>query len=305
MTKWLIRLILVVLGLPVSLILLAAVIFRLVNRTNGTLVSSGVKRRYLLHVPKSYNPSVATPLVVSIHGYAEWPAHQMQISRWNELADKNGFIVVYPCGTNFPLRWHTHGAPGSPTDPMLDVTFIAELIDHLAREYNIDPARIYANGLSNGGGMSFVLSCELSERIAAVGLVSGAYLYPWDACHPARPVPAIVFHGTDDPIVPFRGGPSRAFNIPFPAIPQWVEALANRHGCDAAPQVLSTTGEASVVKYTNCAADVVFYTIAGGGHAWPGGVAIPEFIVGHTTQDIDATALMWEFFREHPLPAVL
>jgi polyhydroxybutyrate depolymerase len=299
MTKRLFRLIL---GLPVITILVAAVAFWLANRNNGRLVSSGQKRTFLLHVPKSYNPSVPAPMVISIHGYAEWPAHQKQISRWNDLADKNGFIVVYPCGTNFPLRWRTHGAPGSATDPMLDVTFISELIDHLAREYNIDPNRIYANGLSNGGGMTFVLSCQLSERIAAVGMVSGAYLYPWEACHPSRQVPAVVFHGTDDPIVPFQGGPSKAFNIPFPDIPTWVETLANRHGCDAVPQALPNRGEASAVKYTNCAADVVFYTITGGGHAWPGGVAIPRFIVGHTTQDIDATALMWDFFCEHPLP---
>ena len=71
----------------------------LVNRTNGSLVSPGKKRSYLLYVPETFDPAAPTPLVISLHGLAEWPAHQRQISRWNELASQYGFIVVYPCGT--------------------------------------------------------------------------------------------------------------------------------------------------------------------------------------------------------------
>jgi polyhydroxybutyrate depolymerase len=296
------RLTLVIIGVPIALILFIIVVFRLVNHTNGTLVSSSEKRAYLLYIPESYDPSVPTSLVISLHGYAEWPAHQMQLSHWNNLADQYGFIVVYPSGTHFPLRWRTHGTPGSESDPMIDVTFISDLIDKLEGAYNIDPARIYANGLSNGGGMTFVLSCKLSERIAAIGMVSGAYLYPWDECNPPRHVPVIVFHGTDDPIVPFLGGPSEAFDMPFPVIPKWIETLAHQNGCDEPPLELPPSGEVSGVRFMNCAADVIFYTITGGGHAWPGGGIIPEFIVGHTTQDIDATQTIWDFFLQHPLP---
>jgi polyhydroxybutyrate depolymerase len=303
MKKRLIRLALIFLGLLVTLVLLAAVVFRLINRINGTLVSSGEKRSYLLYVPETYNPATPTPLVISLHGYAEWPAHQMQISHWNDLAEQYGFIVVYPSGTQFPLRWHTRGEPGSDTDPMLDVTFISDLIDQLESEYNLDPARIYVNGLSNGGGMSFVLSCKLSERIAAIGTVSGAYLFPWSECHPSRPVPTIVFHGTADPIVPYQGGPSKAFDLPFPSIPEWIDALARHNGCTGAPLELPASGDVSGVQFANCAsnAEVIFYTIAGGGHSWPGGEPMPESIVGYTTQDINATKTMWDFFQQHPL----
>ena len=303
MKKRLIRFALIFLGLLVTLILLAAVAFRLINRTNGTLVSLGKKRSYLLYVPETYNPATPTPLVISIHGYAEWPAHQMQISRWNDLAEQYGFIVVYPSGTQFPLRWRTRGEPGSDTDPMLDVTFISDLIDQLESEYNLDPARIYANGLSNGGGMSFVLSCKLSERIAAIGTVSGAYIFPWSECHPSRPVPTIVFHGTADPIVPYQGGPSKAFDLPFPSIPEWIDSLAQHNGCTGAPLEIPASGDVSGVQFTDCAsnAEVVFYTIAGGGHSWPGGEPMPESIVGYTTQNIDATKTMWYFFQQHPL----
>jgi polyhydroxybutyrate depolymerase len=297
--KWLIRILLGLLGLAAGLVLVAAAAYRLSDRTNGSIVSSGVKRTYLLYVPKTYRPATPTPLVISIHGYAEWPAHQMQISNWNDLADRYGFIVVYPSGTGLPKRWRTRMEAG---DPQLDVTFISDLIDKLEGEYNLDPTRIYANGLSNGGGMSFVLSCKLAGRIAAIGTVSGAYLLPWDECQPSRPVPAIVFHGTGDPIVPYQGGPSRAFDLPFPFIPDWVATLAHRNGCSGDPLEIPAQGEVSGIQYKNCAADVIFYTIAGGGHSWPGGEPMPKFIVGHTTRDIDATRIMWDFFQQHPMP---
>jgi polyhydroxybutyrate depolymerase len=301
MKKYVIRFILITLGLLVSLILFVAVAFRLANRTNGALVSSGDRRAYLLYVPESYDPSTPAPLVISIHGFVQWPAHQMRISHWNDLADEYGFIVVYPSGTRFPLRWRTRGEPGCDLDPMRDVTFISDLIDKMEADYNIDPSRIYANGLSNGGGMTFLLSCKLSERIAAIGTVAGAFPIPWEECHPSRPVPAIVFHGTADPIVPFTGGPYRNDEIALPSIAEWVDTMAERNGCRGTPLEIPAAGEVSGIQFTDCTADMVFYTITGGGHSWPGGEPIPAWIAGHTTGDIDATRTMWDFFQSHPL----
>ena len=292
--------ILAILGLLALIALIVAVVFSQLDKTNGKIVSSGQNRTYLLHVPASVDPAKPMPLVISIHGFAEWPAHQMRISGWNDLADEYGFLVVYPSGTGFPRRWRAGGQAVDSGDPMLDVIFISDLIDELEREYNIDPARVYANGLSNGGGMSYLLGCKLSERIAAVGSVSGAYVFPLADCKPSRLVPMIAFHGTADPIVPYQGGPSRDFNLPFPVIPEWMAARAELNGCAGAPSALPGSGEASGVRYSSCAqgADVVFYSIQGGGHAWPGGEPMPKWIVGHTTQDINATRTMWEFFRQ-------
>jgi polyhydroxybutyrate depolymerase len=273
-----------------------------INRTNGTLISSGERRSYLLYVPGSYDPSTPTPLVITIHGFAQWPAHQMHITRWNDLADEYGFIAVYPAGTRFPMRWRIVGEAGSSLDPMRDVTFISDLIDKLETEYNIDPSRIYANGLSNGGGMSFLLSCKMSDHIAAIGTVGGVFNLPWEDCQPSRPMPTMVFHGTEDPIVPYAGGKYRDTDFFFPAIPDWVAMLAQRNGCGSAPQELPASGLVSGFQYTGCTADVIFYTITGGGHTWPGGEPIPDWIAGYTSQDIDATRTLWEFFQSHPLP---
>jgi len=290
-------------SLIVLTLALILIFILILDKSNGKIVSSGQTREYLLYVPDSYHPGSPTPLVISIHGYAEWPAHQMQLSGWNQLADEYGLIVVYPSGTGFPKHWHDTGHSETGEDPLIDVQFISDLIDKLEREYTIDTTRVYANGLSNGGGMSIFLACTLSNRIAGVGSVSGAYLVPEQECLPSRPVPLIAFHGTADPIVPYHGGPSESFELPFPDVPAWIEDWATRNGCNSTAQPLPSNGSVSGIHFKNCDqnAGVVFYTIDGGGHAWPGGEPLPEWLVGETTQDIDATQIIWEFFQQHPL----
>jgi polyhydroxybutyrate depolymerase len=273
------------------------------NKTNGEIESAGLNRKYLLYVPATYNPGNPTPLIISMHGFAGWPAHQMDVSRWNALADQYGFIVVYPAGRGLPMYWRTGGVSGDAADMMQDVTFISDLIDKLEAEYTIDPTRIYANGFSNGGGMSFVLSCKLADRIAAVGIVSGTYLFPWDECNPTRPSPVIVFHGSADPVIPYGGGLPKELNISSPDIPEWIDELARRNGCDNKPAELLAIQEVHGILYSQCMAnaDVALYTIIDGGHSWPGVDAMLEQIAGHTTMAIDATHVMWDFFQTHPM----
>ncbi len=158
---------------------LLGVLYFELHRSNGEVLTGGRKRAYLLHVPTTIPTNRPMPLVICLHGFAEWPAHLMRLSHWNQLADECGFLVVYPRGSGFPFRWHCMGRFNQPDEVQQDVQFIADLIDQLKKEYRIDETRIYANGLSNGGGMSFLLACRLSERIAAIGGVGGAYLLPW------------------------------------------------------------------------------------------------------------------------------
>jgi polyhydroxybutyrate depolymerase len=294
---------LVLLGLLALAALIIGALFTWVDKTNGEIVSSGEERSYLLFVPTTYDPARPTPLVINLHGFVQWPANQMQISHWNDLAEEFGFLVVYPQGTRFPRRWRAGGQVGGSSDPLADVVFISDLIDELESKYSIDPARIYANGLSNGGGMSFLLGCALSDRIAAIGGVAGAYIYPLEACRPSRPVPMIAFHGTADAIVPYLGGPSRGPEMQLPSIPEWMAARAELNGCDATATALPTSGEVSGIRYSGCdqGAEVDFYTIDGGGHTWPGGDPLPEWITGPTSQDISATRVMWEFFSRFSL----
>lgn len=292
----------VIVGLPLLALLVALVSFKILNRTTGAIVSSSERREYLLHVPERYDPLTPTPLVISLHGAAGWPAQQRSTSGWDRLADEHGFIVVYPSGTGMPRIWHVDRGPGL----MRDVRFIADLIDTLTGDFNIDSTRIFANGLSNGGGMAFVLSCTLSDRIAAVGTVAAAQSLPWEWCEDRRPMPLISFHGTADPIVPYGGGRSSVSPDTFPSVLSWTERWARRNRCDLAPVETVVAREVTRLEYTGCADDapVVLYTVDGAGHSWPGGKPLPEWLVGSTTQSIDATALMWAFFggvrREEP-----
>jgi polyhydroxybutyrate depolymerase len=292
---------LALIALPVALVPIEAVSFYAANRDNGSFISSGERRDYLLYVPRSYDRSRPTPLVISMHGAGLWGAAQRETSQWNNLADNQRFIVVYPSGIGGKGVRIWHAQPGS--DLMKDVRFISELIDTLKASYNIDSTRIYANGLSNGGGMSFVLSCTLSDRIAAVGLVAAAQTMPWRWCTDHRAVPMIAFHGTADPAVPYNGGSSWISHRPFPNVSTWTANWARRNRCGADAAESTVAADVTRRAYTSCADDaaVVLYTVQGGGHTWPGGKPLPEWFVGRTSRSIDATSLMWAFFREHPL----
>jgi polyhydroxybutyrate depolymerase len=186
---------------------------------------------------------------------------------------------------------------------MRDVEFISALVDRIAAEYSIDRTRIYADGLSNGGGMAFVLSCTLSDRIAAVGLVASAQLLPWSWCKDDHPVPMIAIHGTADPVTPYQGGRRWVARYTFPSISQWTANWAHRNRCAQKPVNSRVATDVIRMEYVSCDSDaaVVLYTIVGGGHSWPGGGPVPEWLVGTTSHGIDASREMWKFFRAHPL----
>jgi polyhydroxybutyrate depolymerase len=300
--KIIIGVLLIVVGIPLACLATLVTWFAMERKTNGTIVSSGEPRNYLLYVPKTYDRSQPTPLLISLHAGALWPQAEMETSRWNELADERGFIVVYPsAGSRFPRVW-----PMRPGSLGSDVKYIFDLIDKLQSEYNIDRNRIYADGFSNGGGMAFALSCMLSDRIAAVGAVAGVQVLSWDWCRDSRPVPTVAFHGTADPVVPYQGGASPMISPgrPFPNIREWTARVARRNRCKADPTEARISPSVRRLAYGNCAAnaDVILYTVEGGGHTWPGGSSVvSERIVGRIDRDISASRVMWEFFSQHPL----
>jgi polyhydroxybutyrate depolymerase len=296
-----------VLAVPVVLYLGLLTWFYFKDESTGTLVSSGQTRRYLLHVPRSYHPARPAPLVISLHGAALWPAVQRNVSRWNEVAEEHGFLVVYPAANDVfgifprgPRAWNL-----GPGGVQRNVIFLSELIDKLAAEYNIDPARIYVDGLSNGGAMAFVTSCRLPQRVAAVGAVAAAYTPPFAWCgEDAPPMPMVGFHGTADRMVPYEGGMSSdpVHPRPLPHLRQWTADWARRNRCAAEAAEEPVSAAVRRLAYSQCAANaaVVLYTVEGGGHTWPGGQPFPEWMTGPTTQEISASRLMWDFFARHP-----
>ncbi len=274
-----------------------------------TLISRGRERCYHLYVPPGYDASDPVPVVVSMHGFLSNPISHGEISLWHKLADREGFLVVYPQGTSFPQRWQAHSDWSA--EGVDDVQFFRDLADDVSAVAAVDRSRVYVNGFSNGGGMSVRIGCEASEEVAAIGTVAGAVVDLQD-CGPSRPVPLMAFHGTEDPIVPYEGGSLRGRALRLgaastgapPALlgaEDWVATWAEQNGCAPVPAVIPPQGDVRGIRYVECdeGAEVVFFQTVGGGHTWPGGTPIP--IVGKTSRAIDATGEMWEFFQRFRL----
>jgi len=274
-----------------------------------TLVSDGRQRCYYLYAPPGYDAEQPLPVVFSFHGFLSNPVSQALISGWHKLAAQEGFLVVYPEGQEFPQRWNSHVAWSDPE--VDDVQFFHDMLDDLSSVTAVDRSRIYVSGFSNGGGMTVRLGCEAADQIAALGTVAAAVV-SMEECSPSRPVPVMAFHGTADPIVNYEGGEMQGWLLrwlahvtsaptSFVAAGDWVAIWAEGSGCDPTPETIPAQGDASGVRYGGCDEDatVVFYTIDGGGHAWPGGWSIPG--VGKTSKDIDATEEMWKFFQGYRL----
>jgi polyhydroxybutyrate depolymerase len=277
-----------------------------------TVRVDGKDRTYLVHVPPTYDPHKPTPVVVILHGAWANGAVQAAFSGMNPKADSAGFLAVYPNGWGigsamlFFNAWAPPGANGQPPD---DVKFVATLLDDLAGAANVDPRRVYATGMSNGGMMCYRLAAELSDRIAAIAAVSGTQCIP--KASPARPVPVLHFHGTADTIVPLSGPPPRTPKfLTYKPVDETMRIWAKLDGCPEEPKVTDLPDTAhdgtTVVKKVygpgKDGSEVVLYLIHGAGHTWPGKNPVVQFL-GKSTKNISANDLIWEFFQNHPMPA--
>lgn len=266
-----------------------------------TVKSGGRDRTYLLHVPKTIDPKTPAPLVVAYHGAGMTARLMRAFTGLDAAADKHGFAVVYPDGTGAIQTWNAGGVTGFTR--VDDVAFTRDLLDDLKGLVTADPKRVYAAGFSNGAMLAYKLANELPDRFAAVAAVGGTMTY--DTPAPKRPVPVIHFHGTDDAFVKYVG--SGGQNPLLKSVEVTAKAWAAANGCPLAP---ADADEPDADPADGCrvkrrtygpgtdGAEVIVYTVEGGGHTWPGQ---PSWggLMGRATKDIDANARIWEFFRKH------
>lgn len=272
----------------------------------GTIVAGGETRTYLLHVPASIKPGKAAPLVLVFHGGGGHARNMPRFTRFDRLADEQGFIVAYPEGLN------KHWSDSRGLSSADDVGFIRALIAELERSQNIDPKRVYATGISNGGFFSQRLACDLADKIAAVASVAATMpesLVP--ACHPARPVSVLFLQGTKDPLVPIDGGAVARTHGRCVSLAAASSFWRNRDQTSSTPATADLPDDAhdgtsvhrDVYRGGQQGTEVVVYTIEGGGHTWPGGTQyLPAFLVGKASRNLDATQTIWDFFAKHSLP---
>ncbi len=252
----------------------------------STMMIGGVDRTYYYYVPTSYDGSEAVPLLVVLHGGGS--CGLSELLRADNKAEECGFIVVCPdYSTSFLLP------------------FVSGIIDQMATDYNIDTRRVYACGISMGGGSTAALVLALSDKIAAAGLVSGGASVLLDQTLP-RPMTVVMIGGSKERVV---------LPVDFNQVPGMLATadwLVEQYDCDPDPALTEwpptvEDPSTSVTRYAWSdgiyGTEVVVYAVWNGGHCWPGGLqyAVPSEI-GWVLQHIDALDELWPYFEKQRMP---
>jgi polyhydroxybutyrate depolymerase len=246
------------------------------------LIVNGTTREYIIYVPDDYTGTSSLPLLLSFHGLASNMEFNFNYTNFDQLAERENFLVVHPNGID--NRW-TVNARNNP-----DIDFVEALLDQLENDYKIEPNRIYSTGMSNGGNFSFTLACELNNKIAAIASVTGLMLkIAIGDCIPTRPLAILHIHGTEDPIANYafvQGG------LDF-----WIEHNTTNMNPIASNIPDIDTQDGSTVErfeYLNGENDVEVQhlKVTGGGHEWPGYKG---------NMDVNASEEVWNFLKAFDL----
>jgi poly(hydroxyalkanoate) depolymerase family esterase len=293
---------------------------------SGTYTGSGASLDYIGYVPSTYKAGTAVPLVVSLHGCTESADQFRQLTRWDQLAEAKGFIVVFPQQTtannqlkcwNFFQTAHMKRDAGEPA-------LIAGITRSVQAQYTVDTHRTFVDGLSAGGAMSSVMAATYPDLYAAAGIGSGCEYAATAACagykssdpvqagkqaysamgSHARAMPVILFEGDKDTTVP----PVNAQQL----VQQWqiTDDLADDAAANGSIPVQPTSvapgqvpsGHAyTVTTYSDghSAELIQSWLVAGMSHAWSGGCSCAQYA---DPAGPDETAAMYAFFVNHPMP---
>ena len=260
------------------LALLSASVAAFQEPYNGSLTHEGMQRQYIVHVPEDL-PSSGVGLIVAMHGYTGSAESMMSYSGLNALADEYGFIVAYPQGTedqqgnaffNVGYGFHTDSAVD-------DVGYILTLVEHLAAKHSIDPLRVYATGMSNGGDMSYLLACKAADVFRAIAPVAGTMMVAtMDDCTPSAPMPVFAINGTADNITRYAGDYDDADGWgAYHSVDQIINLWAGHATAKARTSTTLNYADdfsISVDRYTaeTGTTEIILYRVEGGGHDWPG-----------------------------------
>jgi polyhydroxybutyrate depolymerase len=245
------------------------------------LTSGGRPRTYRLFVPPSYDGRTPLPLVLDLHGSGGNAAGQAGTSRFEALAAREGALVATLQAEG--SRWNVPVTDGRPDD----VAYVRDVIDQVAARACTDAARVYATGFSGGGRMTSLLGCRLGDRIAAIAPMAGLR---WPGPCEGRPVPVLTVHGLADPQNTYAGHAEGRGAEWLESVPDALAGWAMHNGCAARAIEEDPPGPLSTLRYDGCDAgtEVRLIRVDGLVHTW-------------ARDEVDATAVMWEFFRSHSL----
>ena len=270
-----------------------------------SILADGYTRTYALYRPTGWDKIKKMPLVLLLHGAGGDAEMMEQLTGFMAIAEREKFMLAYPEGMS--QQWNDGRGRNENIN---DVEFIRALIGFLKNEYNIDSNKVYVAGMSNGGFMTMRLACELSDKIAAVAAVAATVDSALDShCQTEKPMPVMLIIGDKDKLVPVNGGvvsrlPKSVLLSHHSIVQNWVR----RNGCNMQPVITTlpmvkhdnTTATKTVYSGGRNNTEVISYVIGNGGHTWPGGYQyLPAMLVGKTTQDLNASEVIWEFFKRH------
>lgn len=293
------------------------------------------KRAYILRLPPSYARGTPVPVVLALHGGGGQARGALTLTCPDgdessddclaRLADREGFALVAPNGTGNQFlgnvrTWNAGGGKDgwqcvsgdACKNDVDDLAYLDALHAELVRAIDLDDARVFSTGLSNGGAMSHRLACERAERFAAIASVGGGnQVAKVQGCRPSRAVSVMEMHGDEDPCWTYPESTDACAQTDGKkktgvddTIAGWVE----RNGCasegndtridDAIDDGTRTTRR----SFGACMDDteVVLLKVGGGGHTWPGGHPyLSEDRIGRTARDFQANVEIWRFFERH------
>lgn len=261
-----------------------------------SIQSGGLKRYFLVHLAPSYG-SEPQAVVIDYHGYDNTAQRTAQQTNLGAEADKAGFILVFPQAEDSPPSWDAGTGAFGPTGDADDVQFTRDLLSYLEQNFCVDAARIYVSGYSLGGGMAYRVACTLSDQIAALATVEGAFYHFPGGCHPSRPVPVLEIHGQADQLAPYDGDSAKL----IASVQTYLNVWFTLDQCQSANKVIFQKSDVTGTEWPDCADGTVVehYRISDGGHTWPGSSPIPS--LGYTTQTINANSIIWDFVSQFAL----
>ena len=279
---------------------------------------NGHHRHFYVHIPET-SVYEKYPVVIMLHGGVSNSNYSMKRFGWVELSDKEGFIAIFPdalppVGSSSPDNvllpqswWKALNFDPREIvfdDPVDDEGFTAEIIKILKEDLPIDENRIFIAGYSNGGKMAMYLGLKLSNFVAAIATVSGFYDFKGSEVI-QTPISIMIIAGMDDPFNPYYGGyviPPWSIDIskrePVETIlMKWVNLL----GLPEEPIKQQENENEKFVLYSNGKTDIYFYAFKKLGHFWPqADLDYPLWFFHGRYDEVNATELIWEFFKTHP-----
>ena len=267
---------------------------------SATIKVEGIKRKYIIYLPKGYQADQTYPLVLNFHGGGMTAAEQMFYTRMNQAADRYKFIVVYPAGIKNDWNVGFETSYRNGTD---DVGFIKGLTDSLKQKFHIDQKAVFATGLSRGGFFCHRLAAELPLDFAAIASVGGPLPDSVRYYHRfPKSISVMQVHGNEDQVVSYTGEKG-SYASAQATFGYWLDAnrLTGKIIKARSINADKKDGTAVVVKEVeDTKAAVTLVTVINGGHTWPGSDAFNiGYPLGKTTNDIDMNEMIWKFFSKH------